>query len=156
MPSSDFVREAQAERTGNVVTTLLTLDHPNIGTPLRVTDDKVQTISRGETFIPYPFSARLARNSADTAPSAQLAIGNIDRQIVLALRALPLEPPVSVLIEEVLSSDPEVVERSMAGFELRSADYDAQRVTGALVLDTLDREPFPAIKYLPSTCPGVF
>jgi hypothetical protein len=156
VPTSDYVREALAERTGEVVLHLLTLNHPNMAAPLRVTDDTVQTVSRGDTFIAFPFDLQLVKNSNDAPPIGRLTISNVDRQIVLALRSLPLEPPLSVLIEIVLASAPNTVEASLVGFELRGANYDAQRVSGDLVLDVLDREPYPAIKYLPSNFPGVF
>ena len=156
MPSSTFTAAALAERTGEIALELLTLTHPNMAVPLRVTSDSVQTISNGNVFIAYPFAITLARSSNDSPPTARLTISNVDRRIVEALRALPLEPPLDVVITTVLASDPDTVEFELAGYQLRAADYDAQRVTGDLVPDLLDREPWPSVRFLPSTFPGVF
>jgi hypothetical protein len=146
MPTSAFGVAARAERTGEVLLTLLTLSHPSLAQPIRVTSDAVQTVSRGQSFVPYKFAATWAPSSETAPPVARLAISNIDRVLVESLRALPLEPALDVL----------AVQRSQDGLELRAADYDVMRVTGDLVVNILDREPFPAARVLPSTVPGAF
>src|SRR5688572_9363086 len=156
MPSSAFTAAVQAERTEKVLIALITLSHPNMGPPLRVTSDKVQTVSNGDVFIPYPFHYARTRSSNEAPPIGRLTISNIDRRIVEALRGLPLEPPMSVLIQTVLADAPNVVEEQLAGFELRTPEWDALKVSGDLVIDILEREPFPNVRFLPSTFPACF
>lgn len=156
MPTSAFVAAAEAGRTAKVLIGLLTLSHPNMGTPIRVTTDSVSTISNGNEFFPYPFRYARTRNSNEAPPMGRLTISNIDRRIVEALRQLPLEPALSVTVQTVLADAPDTIEEELVGFELRAADYNAAQVSGDLVIDVLEREPFPYVRFLPSTFPGCF
>jgi hypothetical protein len=156
MPTSAFTAAALAARTDKILVGLITLSHPNMGTPIRVTTDSVQTVSNGNAFIPFPFNFNRVRSSESAPPTGRLTINNIDRRIVLAVRALPLEPALDVLIQTVLASDPNIIEEELAGLQMRNIEFDAFHVSGDLLIDALDREPFPSVRFLPSTFPGCF
>lgn len=143
-----------AGETGEVFAILLTLSHPQLATPIRVTSDAVVTVSRGNDFVPFPFDLSLPDDDADTAPRARLTIDNIDRQVVRAVRQLSSAP--YVLIEIVRAAEPDVVEARFEDFRLTDVSYDSQVVEGNLTVEDFTAEPFPAFMFSPGYFPGLF
>lgn len=145
---------ANAPETGEVFLVLLTIDHPDLPVPLRVSSDGVDTLSRGETFVACPFGLTLPDDGDERPPKARLTIDNVDRAIVKAVRGITTAP--RVLIEVVLASDPDLVEASFPDFELQEARFDALTVEGELGLESFFREPYPAQRFTPAGFPGLF
>lgn len=152
--SPSMRRALHAAETEEAFLVLLTLSHADLATPLRVTSDAVATLSRGDSFTPFAFDLTLPDDLDGHAARAKLAIDNVDRQIVLAVRSL--ETPPDVLIEIVRAADPDTVEAKFVDFKLTQVTYDAQRVEGALTLEDFTAEPYPAATFSPSLFPGLF
>jgi len=153
-PSLTFQQAVHAPETGEAFLLLLTLSHANLDDPLRFTSDGVDTVSRGYTFIAFPFQISLPPRSQDQPPKMQLTIDNVDRQIVQTIREIQSAPTIKV--EIVLASTPDTVEAIFPDFILLNAQYDRLTVQGDLVIEMLEREPFPADTYNPSDFPGLF
>lgn len=147
-------RALNAQETGEAFLILLTIDHPNLSAPIRVTSDAVDTVSRGETFAAYPFELSLPDDGEGRAPRAKLVIDNVDRVIVQAVRSLAGAPV--ALIEIVRAGDPDTVEARFADFRLVNVAYDALAVRGDLSIEDFTTEPFPAAVFSPSLFPGLF
>jgi hypothetical protein len=143
-----------APETEEAFLILLTLSHPGLAAPLRVTSDAVDTDSRGETFAACPFDLALPDDSDARAPRARLSVDNVDRAIVQAVRSL--ESPPAVLIEIVRAAAPDTVEARFADFRLVNVTYDAHLVQGDLCVEDFTTEPFPAAIFSPSLFPGLF
>lgn len=143
-----------APETGEAFLILLTLSHAQLPEPLRVTSDAVETISRGNSFAPFPFELSLPDDDGDRSPEARLTIDNIDRQIVRAVRSLPSAP--AVLIEIVRAADADTVEARFEDFKLTNVSYDSQVVEGYLSIEDFTAEPFPAFLFSPGLFPGLF
>jgi hypothetical protein len=114
----------------------------------------VDTESRGNTYIAFPFQINFPASSKDQPPKMQLAIDNVDRQIVQTIREIQSAPTITT--EVVLASTPDTVEVSLPDFILLNANYDRLTVQGDLVIEMLEREPFPAHTYEPATFPALF
>ena len=153
-PSLTFHQAVNAPETGEAFLILLTLDHDTLDEPLRFTSDGVDTESRGNTYIAFPFQISLPPSSKDQPPKMQLTIDNVDRQIVQTIREIQSAP--SITVEVVLASTPDTVEVTLPDFILLNASYDRLTVQGDLVLELLEREPFPADTYNPANFPGLF
>ena len=143
-----------AQQTGEAFLILLTISHPNIDPPIRVTSDGVNTISRGETFIAYPFEVTLPDDRDDQVVRASLRVDNVGREIATALRSI--DSPPQVTLEVVLGSSPDTVEAGPFDFTLRGATYDALTVTGDLVFEDILNEPIPGDAMTPANFPGLF
>ena len=142
-----------ASATDEAFLFLLTITDSS-GDVLRVVNNNEEVISRGNTFIAYPFSIILANDDGNTLPVLQLTIDNVDQMIVEGIRE-SLQPPM-FLLELVLSSDPDTVEKSISQLRLGNIKYDALSVTGILTpMNTLTRR-FPAESYTPVNYPGLF
>jgi len=143
-----------AAETDEVFIVLLTIDHADLSAPIRVSSDAVDTVSRGDTFVAFPFELTLPEDSDDRPPRARLRIDNVDRRIVLAIRSIGSTP--SVKIEIVRGADPDTVEAVFPDFCLRDLRYDALTVEGTLTLEAFIAEPYPARIFSPAEFPGLF
>ena len=152
---SDTFRSAlYAPATGEAFLVLITIDHPVLAEPIRVTSDAVDTVSRGETFVRFPFQIELPSDTNDRPPTARLSVDNVSREIVENLRAIGSAP--SVLVEIVLGSAPDIVEASFPDFQLSQVHYDALTVQGRLDVEQFTAEPYPAGVFSPADFPGLF
>ena len=143
-----------ASETGDVFIVLLTLSHASLAVPIRVSSDAVNTTSRGNTFIAFPFNLTLPDDTDTASPHAKLIIDNIDRSIVLAVRSITTAA--TLLIEIVRAAAPDTVEASFADFQLTNISYDAMLVSGDLTVENFTAEPFPSATFSPSLFGGLF
>ncbi|MEG3078468.1 DUF1833 family protein [Halomonas sp. 5021] len=145
---------AFAEATGDVWLPLLTISHPDINPSIRVVFNTQAIVSRGDEFLPFPFDVKLP-NETDDAPSrARLIIDNVSREIAQAVRSIRTSP--SVMIEIIRADAPDTVEMSWPNFWLRNVSWNAQQVSGELVLEDLTDEPYPAGTFTPASFPALF
>ena len=143
-----------AGESGDAFLVLLTLSHASLSPPIRVTSDSVDTVSRGDNFIAFPFEISLPDDEDRRPPRARLGIDNIDRRIVQAVRSLSAAP--AVLIEIVRAAAPDTVEARFVDFRLTNVTYDSSVVEGDLTVEDFTTEPFPSASFSPSLFPGLF
>lgn len=143
-----------AAETGEAFLILLTLSHAGLAAPLRVSSNSTDTVSRGDTYIAYPFDITLPDDDEGHAPRARLVIDNIDRQIVATLRQIESAP--TLRIEIVRAADPDTIEAVFDDFRLVNVVYDSQVVEGDLSIEDYTSEPYPAAVFSPSLFPGLF
>lgn len=157
-PLSDVARRAIfAGQTGEVFLILLTIAHPTLPQPLRVTSDGRDTVSRGERFQRFPFEITMPESTDAAPPTVALRICNVDRRITEAVRVAVGEgTPIAVRMEVVLASSPDVVECGPFDFKLREVTYDAIVVEGSLRMEDLLNDRFPVLEFTPASHPGLF
>lgn len=139
------VAELSAQETGTAWLVLLTISHPDMPVPLRMTSDHVPTTSGGQVYTPYPFEVSPPDDVEGRAPMATLRVDNTSQQVIAVLRGL--EKPPSVTIQIVRASDPNVVEVIYDGLELRGENYDIGAITGKLTVDDWATEEFPYVTF---------
>lgn len=162
--SLNFRKAIFSEQTGDVAIILLTISHPLLVTPERVSSDPTKRISidpliygtrsRGNDYLFLPISGILPDDKEDSPPQARLVIENISRDLIGLLRSTTI--PATVDMEIVLASAPDFVEIVLPELDLISADYDMQSVTLGLSINALQNEPFPGDAITPSNFPGLF
>lgn len=155
MTVSDIARRSMfAEETSDGLLALLTIDHADLSTPIRVVHNKVDIVSRGNTFTAFPFDLILPTSSSDSPPKAQLTIDNVSREIGQAIRTVSSAP--TVLIEVVRINDFDAVELSFPTLKMRNVRFDVSKVTGDIVSEDLQFEPYPVFTFSPAHFPGIF
>ena len=143
-----------ASSTGEGLLVLLTIDHTDLSVPIRVVNNNVNVTSRGDEFIAYPFDLELPAAAPETAPRARLTIDNVTREIGEAVRSISSSP--TVLIEVVRTDDFDTLELAFPLLKLRNVRFDASQVTGDILSEDLQLEPYPAHTFAPSSFPGLF
>jgi hypothetical protein len=145
--------QAVGQHTDEAFLVLLTITHPTVATPFRFVRNRIGVTSRGNEFLASHFEVELP-DDAGEVPQARITVANVDRRIGLTLQAL-VGPP-DVLIELVLASTPDVVERAWSQFQLVEATWDALTVQGTLSRISYWDEPWPFIRVTPKGFPGLF
>jgi len=143
-----------AEETADGLLALLTIDHPTLTTPIRVVHNTVDIISRGDSFTAFPFELVLPTSDPDSPPRAQLVIDNVSREIGQVIRQIP--SAATVLIEVVRLAAPDELELSFPTLKLINIRLDVAKVTGDLISEDLQIEPYPAFTFSPAQFPGLF
>lgn len=154
--SSNLVSELLAAQSGEALLVLIEIGHSSFTTPLRVTSDGVNTVSNGNTFVPFPFQLKLPNEMHEREPRATLQVSNVDRTIVQALRNAPADELPTVSMQIVRASTPNTVEANFPGFELASAEYNRDAVQGELIVERFATEPFPSQYFTPGLFPALF
>lgn len=152
--SPEYMQSMFERETTIATVVLLTFEHEDFEETIRVTSDSVDTISRGETFIAYPFQLKLPSDEEDSEAKASITIDNVGRGLIAALRSISRTPP-TMLIEIVKSTDWDTVEASVPGFILGNIKYDAMTITADLMFDSRFNETLPAGRFTPGFFPNV-
>ena len=143
-----------AQETEKVFLVLLTIDHDDFASPFRLVNNTEDVTSGGDLYVAFPFKLELPADSDNEPPEATLSIDNVDRQIVNLVRSISTSADVT--IEIIRSDDPDVIEASFSNMKLKDVSYNAQTVSGRLVFERFDFEPYPAGRITPSDFSGVF
>lgn len=143
-----------AQETGEVFLLLLTINHASLAQPIRVVNNLENVVSGGNTYIAFPFQITLPQDREDQPPKMRLAIDNVDRSIVTAVRTLTSPP--TITLDVVLASQPNTIEATFPGFTLRNTKYDALVVEGDLNLEDISNEPYPKDSFTPTLAPALF
>lgn len=143
-----------APESAEAFVTLVTIDHPDLAAPIRVTNAGQDIVSRGETFVAMPFVDEKPGEDETGVTAGRLAIQNVSREIAQAIRAV-FSPP-SVLIEVVRAADPDAVEMSLDGLSIREAGWDSLVAEASVDSEDFLSEPYPKDSFTPGLFPGVF
>jgi len=150
--SNTALAAMNAQQSGEVWLVLLTISNPGIET-IRVVNNNEAIVSRGNTYLAFPFEIELPGQDPDSPSSARLRIDNIDKRIVEAVRSIST-PPI-ITIEVVLASQPDTVEIGYTDLTLRAVEYDVNSVRGELTFESIFSEPV-TLTITPNRFPGMF
>jgi hypothetical protein len=145
---------AFVQDTDEIFLALLTIDHADLSSTIRVVNNNVDITSNSNTFTAFPFRLQLPDQKPDAAPRASLIIDNVSREIAQAIRSI--STPATVLIQIIRAGDPDTIEKTFATFNLRNVRWNASSVSGDLVLEEMEKEPFPAGEFSPAEFPSMF
>jgi len=154
MTISSSAWQAIAVRETTEAFLLLMTVTPSGQPPIRMVNNTSDVVSRGNTFIAYPFTIDLPSNEEGQISSARIVLDNVSRTLVDEIRALA--SPLQVLLEVVLSSAPDTVEASFPDFTLRNVTYNALTIEGTLTLEDFLSEPYPKDILSGASFPGLF
>ena len=152
--STFALKQAFATTSDQAWLVLCTIRHDPTATLLRVVNNTVDIVSRGNTFTAYPFKLMLPTETGEGIGSARIEIDNVDLSLVNMLRGA-VEAPL-VTIEVILSSYPDTVELSVPNLRLRQVTWDANSIQGTLLNEDLLSAGWPGYIYDPIEWPGLF
>lgn len=157
-------RALAAQDSGEVAIVLLTISHPSLPVPIRVSSDATQrlsdtplqygTVSRGQTYLFCPLSISLPDDVGERAPAAQIQIENVSRDLIALIRSTTSRA--TVRIELVLASTPGTVEVAFPQFDLGNVSYNSDVITLELSMDSMTSIPYPSGTFDPASFPALF
>ena len=134
---------------------LVLIDHPSFVGGIRIVQDTRDWTIGGTSYIGLPMSIQLPQDVDREASRAQLRIDNIGRDLLAELEGLPPGASLDVMLRLVSRAAPSVIEwEYMAGASAASVDTDAVALT--LGDEELLRRNAVALRYDPTTAPGIF
>ena len=132
---------------------LLTISTP--GNPdLLLVNNNEEIISRGKTYLPYPFRLQLPEDTGDRLPVVKLQIDNISGEIIKAVREF--QNPPTIKVEMITNKYPDIVEKSLDSMRLNSVGYDSITIQGELSIINVLSVKFPSESYDPISFPGLY
>lgn len=155
--STNALRAMLAQETGEIFLLCVTISHPSFSEPYRLVYDQNPLVRTAGTFQPFAFALNLPNEQDDSPPTVQMSIDNIDNAILQAVRVLPAGVRPDLMLEVVLASSPNVVEKGPYHFKFLSTDYDDASMTGTIGFeDDILNTALPGDIYSPSNSQGLF
>lgn len=155
MTLSDALKQAAfLQDTDEAVLVLLTIAHDDINPSIRVVNNTVDITSNGNLFTAFPFDITLPDEKEQGAPGARLTIDNVSREIAEAIRLI--STPATITIEIIRAVDPDTIEQAWSAMGLRNVKWDMFKMSGTLLFELIEIEPFPALQFSPAFFPGLF
>lgn len=145
-----------AQESGEVFAPLLTIDHAELDSPLRIVGD-MANLTRGEqTYTAAPFSYELPSDQEGRIQSIKIKVENVSRLLVQTIRSISDAPDVTFEIVRV--SDPSDVVAGPFNMRLEGVSYNALTIEGTIGRRRrLDVEfPRSDYAYVPANVPGMF
>lgn len=157
-------RAISGSESGEIAVVLLTISHPSLAEPIRLSSDptarisdvplRYGTISRSQTYTFFPFVFQWPDDVGERAPVATIQLENVSRELIALIRSADSRATVSM--ELVLASSPSIVEQACPIFDLNNVSYNADTISLELSMDSYSTEPYPAGRFNPAGFPGLF
>jgi len=152
--SSAFKIAVLEQNTDEVFLWLLTIQHQESNTTFRLVNNLDDVVSRGETYMAFPFQFVLPEDDGETLPTIQISVDNVSLELIEIIRTYGTG--ITITSEIIMASAPDNVEYSIDDLSLVDATYNSQSITLTAQIQDLLNQRFPADDYLPRTFPGMF
>lgn len=155
---------AHAEVSGEIEVVLLTITHPDLAAPIRLSSDPTEklsldplgygTISGGHQYDFVLMSAVLPDDIEGNPAAASFLFENVDADMAAVLRSIG--SPASINIKLVLASAPDTIEIEYNELQAIKGSYDASQVTIDVSRASLSNEQWPAHSMTQRRFPGLY
>jgi hypothetical protein len=153
-----------AAYTGDVPIVLVTINHPDLADPIRLSSDPTQrlsadpleygTVSNDEVYKFVLMAAILPDDREGSPLTASLAFDNVAADMAKVLRSVL--SPASLDLALVFASDPNAVEELYQDLRAVKGGYDASRITLDISREAVTAEPWPAHRMTQNRFPGLY
>jgi len=138
-----------------VVLEFLTIEHPELATPLYRVNNPTSIVKGGITYLPWGFKVDRPVDKDGELGDAALTIDVVDLSLIIAIRSV--DTPVLVTIDIALADDPDATpELSLGKFEWRPITYTDLIMSGTLAYKDRLNVSVPALEITPVNVPGSF
>lgn len=147
-----------SSQTDKVVTALVKMAGTGIPTPIRLARSRSDVTSTvdgsSQVYTAFPLNITLPDDKDDGAvKTVQLAIDNVTREMVIAVRDLTAPPSVTLWI--VLADSPNTIEVGPLSFIVAGAQYDAGQMVLTLKYEDRLGNRLNGLDFDPINFPGV-
>lgn len=155
-PSAPAVRAQTELAPADVVVVALEIRHPDLPEPVSVVQDTEGLELEGRRHIPVAFRARLADDVDGRAPSAEIGLDNVGRELMRWVDAAQGGAGATIRIMQVLrTATPPRVEWEVTT-DVLGVRATQREVVVQLGYDPLLTRPAVLVRYDPQTAPGLF
>ena len=151
--SAQLLAQFYGQSSDDPLLTLLTITHPSI-TTVRLVNNTVDIVSRGNTYTALPFKIRPPSDDGESRREAELTLDNITLDLIDELRTVT--SPMEVTMELVLASMLDTVQLSYEELKIRNISYNKDSIRASLYMDDFLNTEMTSEKYSPSLYPGLY
>lgn len=163
--SLNMVAAMNARETGKVPVFLLTIEHPSLADPIRLSTNPTTrlgldpliygTQSRGDDYLYVGARVTVPDEKDRSPPTSKITIFDVNQDLIPLVRSVSSPPP-TVKMELVLSDTPNTVELDVPKLDMINVDGNRESLTFECTVDLLINEPYPAYTFGPAYFPGLF
>lgn len=152
MLSQTALQAVLSSSTEAVFLDCITIDHPDLGTPLRLVNDKKDLERTAGTFSKFNFEVRGVTQRKNQLPSMKIRLGNIDQRVIETIRPLAgTRDDITFTYEMVLHETPNTVEYGPIDFRVEQVSVTLQTIDFELSFhEGLLNAAFPFLQFAPS------
>lgn len=155
MPSQNFNKQINKVSAEESPIFLLQIDHEDLAEPIRVVNDRQDVTSNGNVYTACGFAVTLPTQPDVGAPSAQLHVDNVSRELVYWIDSSNGAKGAIATLSSILRSDPDTIEWSYT-LNLSNVSMTNSVITANLSYEDLWNQPAVQVKYTPQLAPGIF
>lgn len=152
--SPELLAELYSQTSSDPFLTLVTLTHPDFTETIRLVNNTKNIVSRSETYQAFPMKIRLPADDGETSREFNIEFDNVSLELVEEIRTVTTS--ITVKIEMILASMPDVVQMSQEDLKIISVGYDSRKITARITLDNFLNTEMTSERYGPTNFPGIF
>lgn len=152
--SPELIAQLYAQESGDPFLTLITLNHPTFTSPIRLVNNSVNIVSRGNTFLAFPMKIRLPADDGETSREFQLEMDNVSLQLIESVRSITTS--MDMTLEMILASIPDEVQISIDELKVHTITYNKTKIVAKVALDNFLNVEMTSERYGPQNFPGLF
>ncbi len=152
--SNEVLAQLFSQSSDDPFLSLVTLDHESFDAPIRLVNNTVNIVSRGETYLAFPMKITLPSDDGETTREFNIDFDNASLELIQEIRSVTTA--ISAKVELILASLPDVVQMSQDNLLMTAISYTSKRVTARMVLDNFLNVSLSSESYTPSVFPGLF
>lgn len=126
------------------------------GQTLRAVNNLEDVTSRGQVYTAFPFELTLPIDDGEKPQALTFTIMNVGEQLIKLIRGFDPDEMPQVKFELVLSSAPDVVEKTIDFLTVTSVDYDVEKVTFTLASSFIFARKTCTATYSQAEFPALF
>ena len=143
-----------ARETGEVWVGMIELTHADFSAPIRLATDSVDVTHNGDVYQAFPFDITLPDEEDEGVPVVNWMALNASQELTAEFRSVT--GPIDGSVFWVLASSPNVIEVGPMELQLRSFEYDAEKMAGSLVIEPVLDAVFGSMAMDNTNAPGLF
>lgn len=152
--SAELLAQLFAQTSNDPYLTLITLSHESFDEDIRLVNNSADLVSRGLTFQAFPMKIRFPVDDGETARDFTIDFDNASIELIESIRSVTTQ--ISVHLEMVLASLPDVVQVEQGELNIATITYTSTRITARIVLDSFLNVEMTSERYGPSNFGGIF
>lgn len=150
--SNELKAQIFSQESDDPFLTLVTLTHATF--TARLVNNSTDIISRGNTFTAMPMKIRMPMDDGETSRDFTIELDNISLELIENMRSVT--DTIQVQIELILASMPNTVQMSHSDLIIKTINYNAQKISVQIILDSFLVVEMTSERYTPTLYPGLF
>lgn len=153
--STAAARNVRATSADEPLLAAIEILHPDLAVPARFVNDTVDILIEGNKFFACRFDLDLPDDQDEQEPEAKLEVDNVGRELTQWLEQSQGGKGAKCRILMVLRSSPDTLEFDMT-LDLTGLEINNFRVSGRLGFKNTLKQTAVAVRYDPTSTPGIF